>query len=415
MSKIFSLKYEDFVDTSYRPKKDDVVTELRITASGVSKQWAAGAVAAESSIGTWTELSTMQKYVEKLRATVFYLKGDVIKIAYPIDLFEKGNMPNFLSSIAGNIFGLKELEGLRLNDIIMPRKYVRSFEGPKYGISGIRKLLGVRKRPLIGTIIKPKLGLRTADHAKAAYEAWAGGLDIVKDDENLSSQKFNKFDKRLKKTLAAKRKAERETGERKMYMINVTAETKEMLKRAKMVEDSGNEYMMVDVLTVGWSGLQTLRNEDFDLVMHAHRAMHAAITKSKTHGISMKALAKTYRAIGVDQLHTGTGVGKMEETVADVKDNVSALICDMHGLKRTMSVASGGLHPGQIPAEVKIFGNDVVIQMGGGVHGHPNGTRAGAMAARQATDAVMKGIDLKEYAKSHSELRLALEHWSKKK
>jgi ribulose-bisphosphate carboxylase large chain len=410
-----SMRYEDFVDTRYRPKKDDVVTELRLTAPGVSKKWAAGAVAAESSVGTWTALSTMQKYVERLKATVFYMKGDVVRIAYPLELFELGNMPNFLSSIAGNIFGLKELEGLRLNDIWMPERFVRSFKGPKYGISGIRKLLGVKKRPLIGTIIKPKLGLNTADHAKAAYEAWAGGLDIVKDDENLSSQHFNRFEARLRQTLAAKRKAERETGERKMYMINVTAEAKEMIRRAKLVRASGNEYMMVDVLTVGWSGLQTLRNEDLDLVMHAHRAMHAAITKSKTHGISMKALARTYRAIGVDQLHTGTGVGKMEETVSDVHDNVSALIGDMHGKKKVMPVASGGLHPGQVPAEVKVFGNDVVIQMGGGVHGHPRGTRAGAMAARQAVDAVMAGISLKDYSKDHPELGVALDHWMKKK
>ena len=150
-------------------------------------------------------------------------------------------MPNVLSSIAGNVFGLKELKNLKLEDVRLPKNLVKSFKGPKYGIAGIRKLLKVRKRPFIGTIIKPKLGLNTKEHAKVAYDAWVGGCDIVKDDENLANQGFNKFKQRLKATLKMRKKAERTTGERKVYMPNVSAETDEMMKFAKLVEKETND------------------------------------------------------------------------------------------------------------------------------------------------------------------------------
>jgi ribulose-bisphosphate carboxylase large chain len=400
------MKYEDYVDLKYAPK-NDLICDFFVEPLGISLKKAAGAVAAESSIGTWTEITTTKKYVEKLAAKVFEIKGNNIKIAYPSELFEPGNMPNILSNVAGNVFGMKDLKNLRLNDIHIPEKLLKSFKGPKFGIKGIRKILKVTKRPLLGTIVKPKLGLKTEDHAKVAYDAWVGGCDIVKDDENLSSQIFNRFEDRLEKTVKAKEKAERETGEKKVYMINITAECEEMIRRAKLVEDCGNEYAMVDILTAGWSALQTLRDRDFNLVLHAHRAGHAAFTKNPRHGISMKIIAKVSRIIGVDQLHVGTAVGKMYETKEEVLENCKALKEKMDGLKPVMPVASGGLHAGHVPELVKIFGNDFVIQAGGGMHAL--GTRTGAKAMRQALDAAMKKIPLKEYSKSHRELKAALE------
>ncbi len=405
------MKYVDFVDLTYKPKPSDLICTFTVEPEGIDLKEAAGGVAAESSVGTWTELTTSKAYVEKLAATVFKLEGNNATIAYPIDLFEEGNMPNILSSIAGNVFGLKALKNLKLQDIIFPEEITKSFHGPKYGIAGIRKLLKVPKRPLVGTIIKPKLGLKTMDHAKVAYEAWAGGCDVVKDDENLSSQAFNPFEERLSQTLEARDKAQTETGERKVYMVNITADTETMLDRADLVVDSGGEYVMVDILTCGWSALQTLRSQDLKLVIHAHRAGHAAFTKSPVHGISMRPIAKVARIIGVDQLHVGTVVGKMSETKTEVLDNIDALKADMHGLKQVMPVASGGLHPRLVPALIETFGNDVVIQAGGGIHGHPDGTVAGAKAMRQAADAAQQKIALDEYAKTHKELKAALQTW----
>jgi len=378
---------------------------------GVGLEEAAGAVAAESSVGTWTELTTVKPYVEKLAAHVFSIEGNTARIAYPIELFEGGNMPNVLSSVAGNVFGLKTLKNLRLLDIEFPAKLVGSFKGPKYGIEGVRKLLKVPERPLVGTIIKPKLGLKTADHAKVAYEAWAGGCDIVKDDENLSSQAFNPFEERVVKTLEMRDKAETETGERKVYMANITAETDVMLKRAEFVVAHGGEYVMVDILTCGFSALQTLRDKDLKLVIHAHRAGHAAFTKNSKHGIAMRPIAKIARIIGVDQLHVGTVVGKMSETKQEVVDNIEALKTPMDGIKPVLPVASGGLHPRLVPALMELFGCDIVIQAGGGIHGHPNGTFAGATAMRQAVQATLEGKTLEEYARTHKELQTALQQW----
>jgi ribulose-bisphosphate carboxylase large chain len=405
------LKYVDFVDLDYTPKETDVVCTFYVEPKGISLKEAAGGVAAESSVGTWTELTTEKAYVRKLAAHVFSINGNTVKVAYPMELFEFGNMPNMLSSIAGNVFGLRTLRNLRLNDVEFPKEVVNSFRGPKYGIEGIRKLLKVYDRPLVGTIIKPKLGLKTTDHARVAYEAWVGGCDIVKDDENLSSQRFNPFEERIMKTLEKRDQAENETGEKKVYMINITAETSEMIRRAELVLKQGGEYVMVDILTCGFAALQSLRDRNLDLVIHAHRAGHAAFTRNPKHGISMRVITKIARMIGVDQLHVGAVVGKMAETKKEVSENVEALKMKMGGLKVVLPVASGGLYPRLVPSLINFFGKDCVIQAGGGIHGHSDGTVAGARAMRQAVDATLKGVSLNEYAKTHKELEAALQTW----
>jgi len=390
------LRYIDYVDLEYEPEETDVVCEFYVEPEGVNMKEAAGGVAAESSIGTWTELTTVKPYVAKLAAHAFSIEGNNVKIAYPLQLFELGNMPNILSSVSGNVFGLRTLKNLRLNDIHLPPKIIRSFKGPKYGIEGVRKLLKVYDRPLVGTIIKPKLGLKTLDHAKVAYEAWIGGCP---------------FETRVTKTLENRDKAQEETGERKVYMVNLTAETKEILRRADFVLDHGGEYIMLDILTCGFAALQTLREQDLDLVIHAHRAGHAAFTKNPKQGISMRVIAKISRIIGVDQLHVGTVVGKMFETREEVAENCEALRNEIAGLKKVLPVASGGLHPGLVPALMEFFGKDFVIQAGGGIHGHRDGTIAGAKAMRQAVDATLREIPSSEYAGTHRELEIALQMW----
>jgi ribulose-bisphosphate carboxylase large chain len=409
-------KYSGYWQPNYKPTKDDLVMIYKIKPTrGVTMEQAAEAVAAESSIGTWTEIATMSPAIQKKGAKVFDIHGNYAKIAYPSELFEPGNMPQIWSSVAGNIFNMKDIESLRLEDAQWPRKLATSFRGPKFGVSGIRKMLKIHDRPLCGTIIKPKLGLSEKEHAKVAYNAWIGGLDIVKDDENLTSQPFNKFYKRVIETLKLKEKAEKETGERKVYMPNVSAETNEMLKRAAFVKKQGGDclYMMVDILTVGWSGLQTLReeNEKLNLVIHAHRAMHGALTRNPNHGISMKFISETVRMIGVDQLHIGTAVGKMMETKEEVIENKHKIQKNFYGIKPVFAVCSGGLHPGLIPALVKMLGKDIIVQAGGGVHGHPSGTTAGAKAMRQAIDAAISGTDLKTYARHYIELSEAINKW----
>ena len=405
------MRYTDFVQLSYKPEKKDLICDFHVEPTNQSLEFVAGGVAAESSIGTWTELSTEKIYMQDKAAKVFSIEGNEIKIAYPEELFELGNMPNILSSVAGNVFGLEDIKNLRLNNIHFPRKIAKSFIGPKYGIEGVRDILKIYDRPIIGTIIKPKLGLVTKDHAKVAYEAWIGGCDVVKDDENLSSQSFNPFEDRVIQTLEARDRAQEETGESKVYLINVTAELEEMKRRAQFVEDHDGEYMMIDIITTGWSSLQTMREENYSLAIHAHRAGHAAFTRSRVHGINMVVIAKLARLLGVDQLHVGTAVGKMSETKDEVLANVKACKEPMYEFKPVLPVASGGLHPGMVPKLIEYFGKDVVIQAGGGIHGHPEGTLKGAMAFREAVDAVLQGYTLQEYAESHEPLAKALTKW----
>ena len=405
------MRYIDFVNLKYRHKDTDLICDFYVEPLNQPLDVIAGGVAAESSVGTWTELTTEKPYIKEKAATVFSIEGNDIRIAYPIELFEPGNMPNILSSVAGNVFGLEDVANLRLNDITFPKELISSFKGPKYGIQGVREITGVYGRPLVGTIVKPKLGLVVRDHAKVAYDSWLGGCDVVKDDENLSSQKFNPFEERVIETIEQRDRAESETGEKKVYLINVTAELEVMKKRAQFVQDVGGRYMMIDILTTGWSSLQTMRDVGFKLIIHAHRAGHAAYTRSHVHGINMVVLARVSRLLGVDQLHIGTAVGKMAETKDEVLANKEACVEPMGDIKPVLPVASGGLHPGMVPKLIEYFGNDTVIQAGGGIHGHPDGTVKGAKALRQAVDAAVAGIPLEEYAKTHGELGKALTKW----
>jgi len=415
----------EFVNLGYKPE-DDLVCLFRIEpGEGLKIDEAANTVALESSVGTWTDVHPPE-HIKKLRAKVFSIHGNFVKIAYPSALFEKGNVPNILSSVAGNIFGMKAVKNIRLEDVSFPKSMIKGYKGPEFGIEGIRKILKVKNRPFLGTIIKPKLGLYAKEHAKSAYESWIGGCDFVKDDENLSSQEFNKFEERLVKTLEMRDKAQSETGERKGYLVNVTAETLEMVKRAERIKEQGARFAMVDVVTVGWSGLQTLRNANLKLSLHGHRAMHAAFDRNPKQGIKMIVLADFCRLIGIDSLHIGTGIGKLEGDIKDiveleeeiefnqVRETKLRLNQNWHHLKSTLAVSSGGLHPGHVPFLIRHLGKNLSIQMGGGIHGNPLGTRAGATAGRQAIDAVMKGKTLKEYSRDHRELMAALDSWGDK-
>ncbi len=442
----------EYIDLKYKPDKNDLVLEYYVD-SRIKFRKACEQIAAESSIGTWTDINTMNPEIaKKLKPHVFEIRmtgknKGFIKIAYNKELFEPGSIPQLLSAIAGNIYGMKLLRNLRLIDIEFPKSYMKAFKGPKFGIPGVRKLFKIKDRPLVGTIVKPKVGLNPKQHAKVAYEAWVGGCDVVKDDENLTSMSFNKFEERLKETMKMKEKAEKVTGMKKGYMVNISAETMTMLKRMDMAKEIGNEYVMLDFVTLGFSAVQTVRehNEDLGLILHAHRAMHAALTKNKKHGITMLALAKLIRLIGMDQLHIGTAVGKMEgskieirEIEDEIEDNFFRQVLtrgrsgksnkssgaktrnsrrlhfleqDWYGFKPVFAVASGGLHPGLVPKLVDFLGKDIIIQAGGGIHGHPMGTRAGAKAMRQAIDSVMQGIPIREYAKKHKELKAAIQLW----
>jgi ribulose-bisphosphate carboxylase large chain len=408
----------------YEPKDNDLICLFKITPSrGLPLEKVAIRVAAESSNGTWTTLK-IPEHIRALSAKVYDINGKYVKIAYPNDLFEEGNMPQILSSIAGNIFGMKALDGLRLVDVKWPQNIIQSFKGPQFGVNGVRKILKIDDRPITATVPKPKVGYYAEEHAQQGYEIWMGGVDLLKDDENLSNQKFNAFEKRLELSMKMRDKAENETGDRKSYLINITAEVEEMRHRAKLAKEYGNEYVMIDILTVGWAAIQTVRSicEELGLAIHAHRAFHAAFDRNPDHGMSMKIIAEIARIQGVDQLHIG-GLGKLAGDKKEVHDNYVKIALDSnkveeevleqnwYGMNNVLSVCSGGVHPGIVHRLMDLLSTNIVVQVGGGVLGHPGGTKSGALALRQAINAYMEKINIKEYAKTHFELAQALELW----
>ena len=421
--------YLDFVDNNYKPSKTDLVCLFYFEpAKGISKEEAIGRIASESSTGTWTTLFKLPPRMKKLQATGFEVNGNYVKVAYPLDLWEKGNAPQLLSGIAGNIFGMKALNNLRLIDVSFPKEYLNAFKGPKHGTKGLRKLFKVNKRPLTGAVPKPKIGFSAAEHADIAFQTWTGGFDLTKDDENLTSTKFNNFNKRVELMTRLRDKAEKETGEVKDALLNITGETNEMIKRAKLLHDNGWKYAMIDVVVAGTASVQTLRNVlgDYGMAIHAHRAMHASFDRNPKHGVSMQFLAKLMRIIGVDQIHSGTAVGKLvgdkkevlsiAETLRETKVKESKgflLNQDWRSIKPAFPVSSGGLHPGLVPDVMNLFGNEFVLLVSGGIHGHPKGTKAGAIATMQAIEATLDKITLEEKAKTSTELKQALEKWGR--
>ncbi|CAB50122.1 rbcL ribulose bisphosphate carboxylase, large subunit (EC 4.1.1.39) [Pyrococcus abyssi GE5] len=409
--------YLDFVDLNYEPGRDELIVEYYFEPNGVSPEEAAGRIASESSIGTWTTLWKLPEMAKRSMAKVFYLEkhgeGYIAKIAYPLTLFEEGSLVQLFSAIAGNVFGMKALKNLRLLDFHPPYEYLRHFKGPQFGVKGIREFMGIKDRPLTATVPKPKMGWSVEEYAEIAYELWSGGIDLLKDDENFTSFPFNRFEERVKKLYRVRDRVEAETGETKEYLINITGPVNVMEKRAELVANEGGQYVMIDIVVAGWSALQYMREvtEDLGLAIHAHRAMHAAFTRNPKHGITMFALAKAARMIGVDQIHTGTAVGKMAGDYEEIKKINDFLLSKWEHIRPVFPVASGGLHPGLMPELIRLFGKDLVIQAGGGVMGHPDGPRAGAKALRDAIDAAIEGLDLEEKAKSSPELKKALDKW----
>src|SRR5712672_3185464 len=381
----------------YVPKPTDLLAAFRVTPQpGVPPEEAGAAVAGESSTATWTvvwtdRLTAHEHYQAKCYRVdpVPGREGEYIAyIAYDIDLFEEGSIANLTSSIIGNVFGFKALKALRLEDLRIPLHYTKTFQGPPHGIVTEREYLDKYGRPLLGATTKPKLGLSARNYGRVVYEALRGGLDFVKDDENFNSQPCMHWRDRFLYCMAAVNKASAATGEVKGHYLNVTAATMEdMYERADFAKQLGSCIVMID-LVIGYTAIQSMakwarRN---DMILHLHRAGHGTYTRQKTHGISFRVIAKWMRMAGVDHIHAGTVVGKLEGDPNVIKGIYS--ICrdsftkqnieqgvffdqDWPGLRKLMPVASGGIHAGQMHQLITYLGEDVVLQFGGGTIGHP--------------------------------------------
>ncbi|HZQ79821.1 MAG TPA: form I ribulose bisphosphate carboxylase large subunit [Acidimicrobiia bacterium] len=433
----------------YEPKPTDILAAFRITPQpGVDPEEAGAAVAGESSTATWTvvwtdRLSAYEHYQAKCYRVdpVPGIEGQYMAyIAYDIDLFEEGSIANLTSSIIGNVFGFKALKALRLEDLRIPTHYVKTFPGPPHGIVMEREHLNKYGRPLLGATVKPKLGLSARNYGRVVYEALRGGLDFTKDDENINSQPFMRWRDRFLYCMEAVNRAQERTGEIKGHYMNVTAATMEdMYERAEFARDIGSVIIMQD-LTIGYTAMASMSNwaRKNGMILHLHRAGYATWARQKNHGVNFRVIAKWCRLLGVDHLHSGTVVGKLEgdpNIIAGYYDtlrleHVGADLTkglyfdqDWASMPGVMPVASGGIHAGQMHQLLHHLGEDVVLQFGGGTIGHPMGIAAGATANRVALEAMIKarnegreylaeGPDiLNAAAKRCPELQVALDTW----
>ena len=445
------LKYAQmgYWEPDYVPADTDVLALFRITPQeGVAPEEAAAAVAGESSTATWTVVWTDRLTAcERYRAKAYKVEpvpgspGQYFAwIAYDLDLFEPGSIANLTASIIGNVFGFKPLRALRLEDMRLPVAYVKTFDGPPTGIVVERERLDKFGRPLLGATVKPKLGLSGKNYGRVVYEALKGGLDFTKDDENINSQVFMHWRDRFLYCMEAVNRAQAATGEIKGHYLNVTAATmEEMYERASFAKELGSVIVMID-LVVGYTAIQSMskwarRN---DMILHLHRAGHSTYTRQKTHGISFRVISKWMRLAGVDHIHAGTVVGKLEGDPHSVQGFYDVLReprnganlprglffeQDWAGLRKVMPVASGGIHVGQMHQLVTYLGEDTVLQFGGGTIGHPMGIAAGATANRVGLEAMIfarnEGRDiwnegpeiLDDAAKRCVPLRAALDTW----
>ncbi len=452
---VLPYKQMGYWEPDYVPKDTDVIALFRITPQpGVDHEEAAAAVAGESSTATWTvvwtdRLTACELYRAKAyRSELVPNTGPGTKneaqyfayIAYDLDLFEEGSIANLTASIIGNVFGFKAVKALRLEDMRMPVAYLKTFQGPATGIVVERERLDKFGRPLLGATTKPKLGLSGRNYGRVVYEGLKGGLDFMKDDENINSQPFMHWRDRFLYCMEAVNKASAATGEVKGHYLNVTAGTMEaMYERAEFAKSLGSVIIMID-LVVGYTAIQSMAvwARKNDMILHLHRAGNSTYSRQKNHGMNFRVICKWMRMAGVDHIHAGTVVGKLEgdplmikgfyDTLRDThsEQNFETGIFfeqDWASLNKCMPVASGGIHAGQMHQLLDYLGEDVILQFGGGTIGHPQGIQAGAVANRVALEAMVlarnEGRDyvkegpkiLADAAKWCTPLKEALDTW----
>jgi ribulose-bisphosphate carboxylase large chain len=425
-------------EPDYEPKPTDILCAFRfVPQEGVEAIEAAAAIAGESSTATWTvvwtdRLTAHEHYQAKCYRVVPVPGTDqfIAYIAYDLDLFEEGSIANLTSSIIGNVFGFKALKSLRLEDMRIPPHYTKTFQGPAHGIVMEREYLNKYGRPLLGATTKPKLGLSARNYGRVVYEALKGGLDFVKDDENINSQPFMRWRDRFLFCMEAVNKAQAATGEIKGHYLNVTAGTMEdMYERAEFAKEIGSVIVMID-LTIGYTAIQSMAKwcRKHGVILHLHRAGHSTFTRQKTHGVSFRVISKWMRLAGVDHIHAGTVVGKLEGDPATTKgyyhtlrdDKVAAdpslglyFEQDWASMPAVMPVASGGIHAGQMHQLLHLLGEDVVLQFGGGTIGHPDGIADGATANRVAVEAMIQARNAgRDYLNEGPEILAAAAKWS---
>jgi ribulose-bisphosphate carboxylase large chain len=393
--------------------------------------------AAESSTGTNVTVSTTDDFTRSVDAIVYEIDADkeIMKIAYPVALFDlnitdgSAMIASFLTLTIGNNQGMGDVEYAKMHDFFIPPDYLKLFDGPATTISDLWRVLG---RPevdggfIVGTIVKPKLGLRPKPFADACFDFWLGG-DFIKNDEPQGNQVFAPMKETIPLVADAMRRAQDETGQAKLFSANITADDHyEMLARGNFILDTFGENadhvaFLVDGYVTGPAAITTARRQFPGQYLHYHRAGHGAVTSPQSkRGYTAFVLSKMSRLQGASGIHTGTmSFGKMEGEPGDTdmaymiqRDSADGPFYhqEWDGMKPTTPIISGGMNALRMPGFFENLGHsNLILTAGGGAYGHIDGPAAGARSLRQAEQCWKAGADPLEFAKEHQEFARAFE------
>jgi len=393
--------------------------------------------AAESSTGTNVEVSTTDDFTRGVDAMVYEIDAakELMKIAYPVDLFDRNiidgraMIASFLTLTIGNNQGMGDVEYAKMHDFYFPPEYLRLYDGPSTTISDLWRVLG---RPvvdggfIVGTIIKPKLGLRPKPFAEACHQFWLGG-DFIKNDEPQGNQPFAPLKETISLVADAMRRAQDETGVAKLFSANITADDyREMIARGEFIletfaENADHVAFLVDGYVTGPQAITTARRTFPNQYLHYHRAGHGAVTSPQAkRGYTAFVLSKMARLQGASGIHTGTmGYGKMEGEKGDTdmaymieRDSADGPYFHQEwlGMQPTTPIISGGMNALRMPGFFENLGHsNLILTAGGGAFGHIDGPVAGATSLRQAEQCWKQGADPIEFAKEHNEFARAFQ------
>ena len=385
----------------------------------------AAMMASEQTTGTWVQVpGETAKNIEQFRGKVLNIwevpdterivgcpdepRTFVMQIGFPWENFGP-QIPMLLTTVFGNISMIGDI---KLLDIYFPEKFTKAFPGPQFGIAGIRELLGVPDRPLLNNMIKPSTGITPAEGAELLYQVALCGADIIKDDEILADTDFSPALKRVELYMDKLRKAESQTGEKKLYAVNVTDEPDRCIEKAEQAVANGANTIMVNYLPAGISLISSLaRNTKINVPILAHLDFGGAFYASSSHGISSALLyGKLARLAGVDLLCIPTPYGKFSHSYLKYIRTAGALRSVFYDKKRTWPIAGGAIKQGHTPKLFDDLGTDFVIGAGGAIHAHPMGPAAGAKAFRQAIN-LMMGCGKLDQDQMDAELKAAIKLW----
>lgn len=345
------------------------------------------------------------------RGPVRYRRAEVV-LAFPLENMGP-SLPNLLSTVAGNLFELREFSGLRLVDLELPEEFAKVYPGPQFGVEGTRRLSGVYGRPLIGTIVKPSVGLAPEETARLVRTLAEAGLDFIKDDELMANPPHSPLEQRVRAVMRVIEEHADRTGKKVMYAFNITDEIEKMPRHHDTVKEAGGTCIMLSLNSVGLPGVAYVRRRSA-LPIHGHRNGWGMLTRYPYLGMGFRACHKFWRLAGADHLHTNGLRNKFFESDDSVVDSARACLTPMFGGYVVMPVLSSGQWAGQAPDTYRRIGSaDLLYLCGGGILAHPGGIAAGVASVRQGWEAALAGRPLEEWAERHAELRQAIESYGR--